>query len=94
MGLLLFGILVVWMLACAACGFTRRYLRFLSVLLAGLALNLSWMVFGLQAHPFEVNVLMALTAALIYGVCAFFIGGFAGRIARAWRDSRVSDPLG
>lgn len=91
---LLIAIWIGWMLACAACGFARRYMMFVGVLLGGLALNMLWMVYALQAHPFEVNALMAQTAAVVYATCAFAIGAIAGRFLRAWRDSRVTGSKG
>jgi hypothetical protein len=87
----LIAVLVTWMLACAHCGYVRRPGRFVVVLLVGLLLNLGWMVWGLRADPFEVNVMIAQAAALVYGLCAGCIGWFAGRIRRAWLDSRVTE---
>ncbi|NNK15991.1 MAG: hypothetical protein HKP51_03695 [Sulfitobacter sp.] len=87
--ILLVTTLLLWMAACAICGYRGRFVGFLGVLLAGLTLNMVWMVYGLQAHPLETNALIAQGAASLYAVCAFSIGWFAARIRRAWRDSRI-----
>ncbi|MEW9919069.1 hypothetical protein AB2B41_05620 [Marimonas sp. MJW-29] len=84
----LITVLVLWMIACAWCGFQRRYLRFLAVLIAGLVLNFVWMITGLQADPFEPNVVIAQASATLYALCAFSVGWFAARIRQAWRDTR------
>ena len=83
------GVLCLWMIACAWCGYQRRYVGFLAVLLGGLALNALGMAYLLNAQPFEANALMAQTAAVLYAFCAFGVGWFAGRIRRAWRESRA-----
>ena len=57
--ILLVTILLLWMAACTLCGYRGRFVGFLGVLLAGLTLNMAWMVYGLQAHPFEMNALIA-----------------------------------
>lgn len=82
-------VLAIWMLICAWCGFRKRFVAFAGALIAGLALNMVWMVFGLQAKPFGANALMAEMSALMYGVAAFGIGWLAGRLVRQWRASRV-----
>lgn len=87
----LIGILVLWMTAVAYVGFARRYVIFVALLAAALALNMVWMVWGLRAHPFELNALIAQGALTLYGLCAFGAGWFAGRIRLAWRESRVED---
>jgi len=87
--ILLVTILLLWMAACTLCGYRGRFVGFLGVLLAGLTLNMAWMVYGLQAHPFEMNALIAQGAASLYAVCAFGMGWFAARIRRAWQDSRI-----
>ncbi len=88
----LVGILAAWMALCCFCGLKGRYLWFLSALCAGLALNMLWMVFGLGAHVAEVHVWIAEASVTLYGVVAFVIGRFAGRLQRAWIDSRVDGP--
>lgn len=85
----LVGLLSLWMAACCFCGYKRRFVAFLAVLFVGLAANLCWMVFGLDARLLEVNVLIAQTSAVLYAVCAFAIGLFLGRIRRKWLESRV-----
>ncbi|MDF3414121.1 hypothetical protein HKX54_06615 [Sulfitobacter sp. M57] len=85
----LLGLLALWMAACCFCGYKRRFLWFLVVLLGGLGANLCWMVFGLNARVLEVNVLIAQASAATYAVCAFAIGLFVGRIRRKWIESRV-----
>lgn len=87
---ILVSVLVFWMLSCAYCGFRGRFLPFFCILSAGLLLNLIWMVWGLQADPFEINVLIAQAAALLYALCALSIGWFAARIRRAWVDSQIT----
>lgn len=85
------ALMLIWMGFCAWVGFQGRYFRFAAILLCGLALNMLWIVFGLRAQPFEANAVMAQAAAAIYALCAFGMGVFAGRIRRAWRESRVED---
>lgn len=85
----LISVLSVWLLACAACGFHQRLVGFVAVVCAGLALNACWMVFGLAAHPFERNALIAQGSACLYAFCAFGVGWFMGRVRRAWNDSRI-----
>ncbi|MFK7838070.1 MAG: hypothetical protein AB8B60_17810 [Sulfitobacter sp.] len=85
----LVAVLLLWMVFCALCGFRKRYVGFLAMLLGGLALNMLWMVFGLNAQPFEPHALLAQFSAVIYAVCAFFIGWFARRVQQAWQDSKV-----
>ena len=85
------GIIALWMSACCFCGFKGRFIAFLAVLFVGLAANMSWMVFGLSAHVLEPNALIAQVSALLYAFCAFGTGLFAGRIQRAWVDSRVEE---
>ncbi len=85
----LVAVFAVWLLACVWCGYRVRVLAFVGVVLMGLALNMVWMTFGLNARPFEVDALMAQTAAIMCGVGAFGVGWLAGRMVRQWRDSRV-----
>lgn len=85
----LVGLLALWMAACCFCGYKRRLIAFLAVMMAGLAANLCWMVFGLDARLSEVNVLIAQASAVLYAVGAFGIGLFASRIRRIWLESRV-----
>ena len=87
--LMLLAVLGVWMLACGWAGYHRKLMRFAAILLAGLALNMFWMFSALGAHPFEMHALMAQGSATIYALCAFGAGWFAGRVRRAWVDSRV-----
>lgn len=82
-------VLLIWMAACAWAGFARRFVAFLGILIVGLMLNTAWMVIALDATPFEANAVIAQGAATLYAVCAFGSGWFAGRIRRAWRQSRV-----
>lgn len=84
-------LLVLWMLACAFCGFRGRFWHFVAVLGAGLALNTMWMVFGLDAHPFEVHALIAHAAAILYASAAFGTGLLLGRLIRQIKASSVRD---
>jgi len=86
---LLIAVLVVWMLAAGWCGYGKRFLGFILVLLIGLALNAAWMVFGLDAKPFETPVIYAQIAATGYALCAFLTGWLVGRLVRQIRESRV-----
>ncbi|MEP5732466.1 MAG: hypothetical protein ABJL67_24210 [Sulfitobacter sp.] len=81
--------LLLWMVFCALCGFRGRFFVFLAMLIGGLVLNSLWMVFGLDAQPFESHAVMAQGAAVIYALCAFGCGWFARRLRQAWRDSKV-----
>lgn len=83
------GLLAFWMAACCFCGLHRRFVAFLAILFVGLAANMCWMVFGLQARPFEVDALIAQGSVVLYAFCAFGAGWFAGRIRRAWQESSV-----
>ena len=87
--LILISLLIFWMLACAYCGYHLRILRFFAVLMAGLALNMAWMMIGLNARLFEINALIAQASAALYACAAFGCGWLAGRIMREWRASRV-----
>ena len=79
--------LAVLMLACAWCGYGRRYLGFLLTRAIGLALNGAWMVWGLGAKPLENPVIYAQIAAIGYAVCAFLIGWLVGRIVRRLQET-------
>lgn len=87
--ILLVTVLVIWMLLCARCGYHLRLIRFLGVLIGGLALNMGWMVFALKAHPFEPNALVAQASAVLYAITAFGSGWLVGRLVRQWRASGV-----
>jgi hypothetical protein len=87
----LIGALGVWMLGCAYQGYRARFVGFLGVLLVGLALNTLWMALHLNAHPLELNAIVAQIALMLYGVCAFGFGWLAGRLVRQLRASRVDD---
>ena len=87
--LILVSLLIFWMLACAYCGYHLRILRFFAVLMAGLALNMAWMMIGLNARLLEINALIAQASAALYACAAFGCGWLAGRIMREWRASRV-----
>ena len=83
------GLLAFWMAACCFCGLKGRFIAFLAVLFIGLATNMVWMVFGLQARPFETDALIAQGSATLFALCAFAIGLFLRRFLRAWTDSHV-----
>lgn len=85
------AVLVVWMLACAWCGFRKRFGLFAVALLGGLALNMASMMIGLDARFLEPNALMAQGAVTLYGICAFGFGWLVGRVARAWQSSSVKE---
>lgn len=86
---LLVLVLAIWMAACAWTGFQFNIKRFVAVLIIGLGLNMIWMMGWLNAHPLEINALIAQASAVLYALCAFGAGVFAGRIHRAWVASRV-----
>jgi putative Mn2+ efflux pump MntP len=90
--LILGAFLVVWMGACVYYGYKARIVAFLAVLCTGLAINLTWMMVGLNARLTEPNLLIALASAAVYGVCAFGFGMLVGRLVRAWRASAVDSP--
>lgn len=81
--------LVVWMVMCGWCGYGLKFVRFLGVLLAGLALYMAWLVTAMEVALTEPNAVMALTATVLYGVCAFGAGYLTGRVVRQFRASRV-----
>lgn len=85
----LMAVLAVWIVACIYCGYKLRIFAFLAVLVAGLALNLCWMVLGLKAHPFEPHALVAQASLAVYGICAFGLGLLIGRAVRRWRATAV-----
>lgn len=87
--LLLMALLVIWMMACAYYGYKARFLAFLAVLCAGLAINVVWMVFGLNARLTEPHLLIALASVVVYAFCAFGCGWLTGRLVRQWRASVV-----
>lgn len=88
---ILICVLVVWMLALGWCGYAKRFVMALPVLLSGLGLNWAWMIWGLGAKPFENAVIMAQISALMYAFCAFATGWVIGRFVRQWRLSRVKN---
>ncbi|NNE52690.1 MAG: hypothetical protein HKN30_09840 [Sulfitobacter sp.] len=81
--------LIIWVLACAYAGFALRFRLFAVALLSGLCLNYLWMLLGLGAEAFEFNVMVAQASLTLYGLCAFAIGWFLGRLVRQWRESQV-----
>lgn len=85
----LIAVFVLWMLACAAAGFLARLKLFALALLAGLTLNMAWMMLGLGARPLEANALIAQASLTLYGLCAFALGWFFGRLARRLRQTHV-----
>jgi hypothetical protein len=86
---LLIAVLVVWMFVLGWCGYAKRFLLALLVLLIGLGLNWAWMIFGLGAKLIEPPVVMAQISALMYAFCALATGWLIGRFMRQWRASRV-----
>ena len=51
----LLTVFVIWLIACIWTGFRARVLWFFIVLATGLALNATWMVFGLDGRVFGVR---------------------------------------
>ncbi|WP_372992913.1 hypothetical protein [Sulfitobacter sp.] len=86
---LLIAVLAVLMLASGWCGYSKRFLGFLGVLVVGLVLNGAWMIWGLGAKPFETPVIAAQMAAVGYALCAFGTGWLIGRLVRQLRATRV-----
>ncbi|MBD3663645.1 hypothetical protein [Sulfitobacter aestuariivivens] len=84
-------VLIAWMVLCILCGYRRRLVLFLGVLVTGLTLNQVWMYLGLQAKPTELNAVVAQLAVVFYGLSAFGAGWFVSRVTRAWVESRVGD---
>lgn len=84
-------ILILWMSICAICGFKVRLIAFLGMLIGGLALNMAWMFWGLNAHPLEPNALFAQAALTLHGLSSFGTGWIVGRFHRRWVESRVTD---
>ncbi len=87
----LISVLAVLMLVCGWCGYRVRIFAFLCTLVLGFALNTVWMVFGLNAQPFEAHALMAQMSLFLYGLGAFGVGFLGGRLARAFQASRVEN---
>ncbi len=85
----LVAVLALWMAAAGWCGYHKRFAGFVLVLLAGLALNAAWMIWGLGAKPFEMPVIYAQIAASGYALCAFMTGWLVGRLVRQLRDTRI-----
>ena len=85
-------VLLAWMALCAMCGLRWRPIVFLAALAGGLALNLAWMVLGLDAKPFEPHALMAQGALALYGIGSFGAGLLARRLVQAWRETAVGEP--
>ena len=88
----LLTVFVIWLIACIWTGFRARVLWFFIVLATGLALNATWMVFGLDGRVFEPHALLAQLSVLFYAVGGFGLGWLAGRVAKRWRESRVDPP--
>jgi hypothetical protein len=87
--MILVAVLTAWMLICGWCGFRRRFFGFLATLLVGLAMNMAWMIIGLNSHPFDAHALMAQMSVLMYGIGAFGVGWMAGRLVLQFRKTRV-----
>lgn len=87
--LTLMAVLAVWMVICGWCGYRKRVFAFLAVMVLGLALNMAWMIIGLNARPFEAHALMAEMSVLMYGIGAFGVGWMIGRLVRQFRKTRV-----
>lgn len=81
--------LFIWMLGCAYAGYHKRFGLFAFVVLIGMALNTLWMVLGLNAKPLSPNAMVAHAGMLLYAVSAVALGFLTGRIASAFRASRV-----
>lgn len=81
--------LAVWMFFCAYAGYHRRFGLVLIVVVIGMALNTLWMVLGLDAKPLSRPALMAHAAAVFYAISAVGTGFLIGRLAQAFRESRV-----
>lgn len=88
---LLIVLLIVWMLACVWCGYSRRFILFAALLLGALAANTLWMVVGLETNPVSRHALMAHLAAVMYACSSLLLGWIIGRFIRSWRESRVLD---
>lgn len=85
----LLTVFALWMIACLWTGFRVRVGLFFLVLAVGLALNATWMVFGLDARVFEPHALVAQVSVVLYAVGGFGFGWLAGRLVQRWRESRV-----
>ncbi len=81
--------LVLWMFGCAYAGYHKRFGLFAVIVLIGLVLNTLWMVIGLDAKPLSPNAIVAHAGMVLYAISAVALGFFTGRIARAFRASRV-----
>lgn len=81
----LMGIVILWMLACAVCGYWGRFILFLGIAIGGIALNITWMVVGLEAYPFTNHALRAHFAAVVYAVSSFVSGWVLRRLVLAFR---------
>jgi putative Mn2+ efflux pump MntP len=87
--IILVTMLAVWMIAAAYCGYKMLLRRFVTVLCAGLAVNVAWMMLGLNASLTEPSFLITLVASGMYALCAFGCGVLTGRLVRQWRASAV-----
>lgn len=89
LAIMLIAVLLVWMTACVWTGYGARAKTFAVVLGVGLALNMAWMMIGLDAHVLEPHALVAEAAIALYGISAFGFGWLIGRVKKAWRESAV-----
>lgn len=89
----LIGVLVMWMLACAICGYHRRFVAFLAIALGGIALNIAWMVIGLDADPFGKHALVAHAAASLYAISSVLTGWVVGRVVRRLREKAPQEDM-
>ncbi|UWR23621.1 hypothetical protein [Sulfitobacter sp. S190] len=87
--LALVAVLLGWMAVMAWCGYRRRWLLFLGVLLGGIAMNIVWIVLGLRADPFSNHAILAHASAVLYGLCSLTVGWILSRVIGSFRDSRV-----
>lgn len=90
LAVILVTVLVIWMSACAACGYRSKVWAFVVVLVLGLGMNMAWMMIGLDARALEPHALIAQASVALYGCSAFGFGWLLGRVRRAWRESAVS----
>jgi hypothetical protein len=91
---MLVAVLAVWMLACAWCGYARRFVLFIVVLCSGIALNSVWMMTALDANPVRGHALTAHLATLLYALTAVGAGWLLGRLVRQFRATQVEDSPG
>ena len=89
--LALIAAFAVLLILCGICGYRRRVLGFVTVMVTGWTLNLLWMIVALNAGPLDMDALTAQGALFVYGLCGFATGWMISRITTKFRETTVEE---